>query len=123
MDDEFDAKKELKRVLEAIQSYEAMRATVDHLRLSKGGPPEERGPLLRQVLKRRRDAAEHVATSMLLYQEAARARDAEGNAQLTATNLSISQSMKHWTVAIVVVTAIQAVTAVIQTYWSVKGCH
>jgi hypothetical protein len=112
------------RLMGARQAYEGARSQLKSLELGTHPEKGQRKQQLVEMFGRQSDeAADDIATCMLFYQEAARARDAESNAQLTATNLAISKSMKRWTVAIVAVTAIQAVAAVIQTYCSARGCH
>jgi hypothetical protein len=113
------------RLVGARQAYERAREQLRNLELgvNRVESGQKKQELIKMYERQRVEATEDISTCMLIYQEAARARDAESSAQLTTTNLEISKGMKRWTVAIVIATAIQAVTAVIQTYFSVKGCH
>ncbi|HET7540707.1 MAG TPA: hypothetical protein VFK05_12570 [Polyangiaceae bacterium] len=105
------------RLLAARQSYEGAREELKNLHLGVNRETGQRRRQLEEMFERQRDeAAEAISTYMLLYQEAARARDAESAAQLTSTNLAISASMKTWTVIVGVAAIAQSLAAIVQLW-------
>lgn len=106
-----------KRLLDARTQYEGAREQLKNLHLGVGAGRES-GQRKQQLVefseKQRDDAASDIATCMLIYQEAARARDAASNASLTSTNLDISKSMKTWAIIVGVAAVAQTIATVLQ---------
>jgi hypothetical protein len=110
------------RLMEATQRYEALRRDYRALEANETIPRDKRAATLEPIAAKRKSARDELTVAMLLYQEAARARDSEAATTLANANVDISKSMKRWTVLIVAATAVQAVFAALQ-YFASKGCH